>query len=88
MEKLLSKAWWVDAGNRAMHTFFQVLLSMITVGAAITDIDWVGILSVAATATLISICKSILLIPLPEEDVDEDDEEGYFEIDSFEEEEQ
>ena len=44
---------------RAVRTFAQGVLSMITVGAAIKDIDWINVLSVAAVAAIYSLLMSV-----------------------------
>lgn len=51
--------------KRAAWTMLQVVLSMITLGVAIYDIDWINILSVAATAGVYSFIKS-MIVGLPE----------------------
>lgn len=43
---------------RAFRTFFQVVASMIVVGATISDINWVNVLSTAAVAAIASIAMS------------------------------
>lgn len=45
---------------RAIRTACQVILGMITVGMAITDVDWVNIVSVAVVAALYSVLTSIV----------------------------
>lgn len=55
---------WVKAsGIRALKTFCQTLASMITVGQLISDIDWLGALSVSATAAILSILTSLAGLP-------------------------
>ena len=44
---------------RAIRTFAQSMLSMITVGAALKDVDWVMALSISAVATVYSLLTSI-----------------------------
>lgn len=48
------------AAKRALWTFSEVALSMIVLGMPFTTIDWKGIFDVAATATVISLLKSIV----------------------------
>lgn len=50
----LEKSFW-----RAFRTFFQVIASSIVVGAAMSEIDWVKILSVAAVSAIASIAMSL-----------------------------
>lgn len=63
MKKIFSKDWFKAAGIRALKTFAQTMIGMITVGAALADIDWVKILSVSAVATILSILTSIAGLP-------------------------
>ena len=51
------------AGVRAIKTFFQTLGGGITVGAAISEVNWKYILSVAVVATVLSICTSFAGLP-------------------------
>lgn len=44
---------------RAIRTFAQSMLSMITVGAALSDINWIMALSISAVATVYSLLTSI-----------------------------
>jgi hypothetical protein len=56
---LFTRAFWTYAGNRAVNTFTQVLLGMITSNqAGATDADWLGMLTPAAFATLLSVLYS------------------------------
>lgn len=64
-EKL--KDFTVKALIRAVYTFAQTALSMITVGQAFFEVNWVNILSVAGVAAIYSILKSIV-VGLPEVD--------------------
>ncbi|WP_052280792.1 holin [Nocardia vulneris] len=51
--------FWTDTAERAGKTFAQALLASMTVGVAITDIDWASALSIAGTATLASVLISM-----------------------------
>ena len=55
--------WLKKAGIRAIKTMAQTAVSLITVGNLITDMDWVYILSISATAGVASILTSIACIP-------------------------
>lgn len=58
---LATKAWALGALERALKTFAQVLIALIgTESVGITELDWPGLLSVAATATLLSVLTSIV----------------------------
>lgn len=57
------KKWIKAAGIRALKTFGQVFMSGITVGAALADIDWAYLASVAAVAFIYSIVTSLAGLP-------------------------
>ena len=57
------KDWLKKAGIRAIKTMAQTAVSLITVGNLITDMDWVAILSISATAGVASILTGIAGIP-------------------------
>ena len=59
MTKLKNSTWWKAAIIRAIKTIAQTAVGMITVGAAISEINWLHILSVALVAGLVSILTSI-----------------------------
>ena len=53
-------AFWKSAGERAVRTFAQVLLSMLVVGeTGFLDVDWVQALSVSGLAALASVLMSV-----------------------------
>ena len=55
------------AGIRAVRTFAQAFASMIAVGAAFSEVQWLRALSVAGVASVLSILTSIAT-GLPEVD--------------------
>lgn len=55
--------WFKAAGIRAIKTMAQTAVSLITVGNLITDLDWVSIISISATAGVVSILTSIAGLP-------------------------
>ncbi len=55
--------WVKAAGIRAGKTAAQVALSMLTVGQAVMDVNWVNVLSVSAVAAVISILTSVAGLP-------------------------
>lgn len=63
MEKLWSKSWWKAASTRAIKTFAQTFVGSITVGLAISDINWVTVASVAAVAAVFSLMTSVAGLP-------------------------
>ena len=63
-EKNLKK-WFKAAGIRALYTIAETALGFITVGAAISDINWKMMASVSFVAGVASILKSIA-VGIPE----------------------
>lgn len=68
MEKF--KAWISKAGIRAIKTFAQTAASLITVGAVMSEINWVTVASSAAVAAVYSLLTS--LAGLPEIELEEE----------------
>lgn len=58
-----TKEWLKSAGIRAVKTMAQTALSMLTVGQAVIDVNWVNVLSVSVVAGVISALTSITGIP-------------------------
>lgn len=62
-----TKEYWIQwikaAGIRAIKTVAQTAIGMIAVGAALSDIDWLQVGSVAAVAGILSLLTSIVGIP-------------------------
>lgn len=63
----LNAAWCKAAGIRALHTMAQVALGFLTVGAAISDVNWGLMLSTSLVAGAYSVIKS-LAVGIPEVD--------------------
>lgn len=61
------KKWFRAAGIRALKTFAQTAVSMVTVGQAFMEVNWINVLSVAGVSAVISMLTS--LGGLPEEEV-------------------
>ena len=61
------KKWLYAAGIRAIKTVCQVALSYITIGAAISEIDWKNLASVAIVAGVYSLITSLAGLPELEE---------------------
>lgn len=57
------KAWIKAAVIRAIKTFAQVFVGGIAVGAAISEVDWKYIASVAAVSAIASIATSVAGLP-------------------------
>jgi hypothetical protein len=71
--QIMSKAWWKAAGIRALKTVAQTAVSMITIGQAVIDVNWVNVLSVSVVAGVISMLTSIAGLPEVDEEVGQDD---------------
>ena len=55
-----TKEFWIAAGERAIRTFAQALAAVLTAGATgLLGVDWVGALSTAGMAALLSLLMSI-----------------------------
>ena len=56
------KAWIRAALIRSLRTICQTALAMLTVEGvrAITDVDWLGVLSVSALAGIVSLLTSVV----------------------------
>ena len=63
------KEWFIAALIRAVRTMAQTALSMLTVGMAISDVDWLQLASITIVAGVISILTS-LATGLPEATTD------------------
>lgn len=57
------KRWVKAAVIRAVKTFAQTFASMITVGAAISEITWTYVYSVSFVAAVYSIASSLAGLP-------------------------
>lgn len=56
--KRTGKEWFIAALIRAARTMAQTALSMLTVGMAIKDVDWIQLISISIVAGIISILTS------------------------------
>ena len=61
--KGMNKKWWKAAGIRAIKTIAQTAVSLITVGASLTEIDWLTVLSVSVVAGILSMLTSLAGLP-------------------------
>jgi hypothetical protein len=69
---IITKKWLKAAGTRAVKTFAQTAVSMLTVGQALMEVDWIGVASISATAALISLLTSVAGLPEVQEEETED----------------
>lgn len=54
-----------NALKRAVWTFAETAVGMITIGQAFTEVNWLHIFSVAGVAAIVSLLKSIV-VGMPE----------------------
>ena len=59
----MNKKWLKAAGIRSVKTMAQTAVSMLTVGQAVLDVNWVNVLSVSAVAGVISMLTSVAGLP-------------------------
>ena len=64
MNKFISD-FGIAALKRAVYTFAETAVGMITIGQAFTEVNWLHIISVAGVAAIVSFLKSII-IGMPE----------------------
>lgn len=68
----MNRNWWKAAGVRSLKTFCQSIISMVGVGACISEIDIKYVCSCAVVAAVLSLCTSIVGLPeLTEEENEE-----------------
>ena len=63
-----TKKWWKAAGVRAVKTMAQTAVSLMTVGQAAMEVNWLNVLSVSFVAGIISICTSVAGLPEAKEE--------------------
>lgn len=59
----MKNEWIKAAGIRALKTVAQTALSMLTVGQAVMDVDWIKVVSVSLVAGLASLLTSLAGLP-------------------------
>lgn len=67
--------WFKAAGIRAVRTMAQTAIATIPVQVAITDVEWIHVVGVAALAGVLSLLTSIAGLPELESDGNGDDTE-------------
>lgn len=63
MDRLGNKNWWKAALVRTIKTFAEVLISMVTVGQAFSEVEWLHVLSVSGVAALIAFLTCFAGLP-------------------------
>ena len=63
MNRYNFREWLRAALIRACKTFCQSALSMLTVGQAFIEVNWVNVISVSGVAAVISVLTSVAGLP-------------------------
>ena len=63
MSNVFTKEWFYAAFIRSLKTMAQTAVSMLTVGQAVLEVNWVNVISVSAVAGVISMLTSIAGLP-------------------------
>lgn len=67
--------WLKAAGIRALKTFCQTAAGLFTVGAVLSDVDWLMVASASTVAAIYSLLTSIAGLPeLDEPELDESED--------------
>jgi hypothetical protein len=57
---MFDSRFWIAASERAIKTFAQTLIALIGTGmVGVMDLDWLQMLGIAATATILSVLSSV-----------------------------
>lgn len=62
------KKWFKCASIRAIKTMAQTSLSMITIGQAVMEVNWLNVLSVSVVAGILSLLTSVAGLPEVEDE--------------------
>lgn len=57
------RLWLRMALFRALRSVCQNIITLVTVGQSLKDIDWIFIISTSCVIALLSICNSIISLP-------------------------
>lgn len=57
------KEWLKAAAWRAVRTFAQTAVSMITVGQAFAEVNWISVISISGVAAVLSVLTSLAGLP-------------------------
>lgn len=56
---LINKNWWVETGVRTMRTVAQTALSMLTVGQALFEVNWMNVCSISAVSGIMCVLTAV-----------------------------
>lgn len=68
----MNRKWLKCALIRSIKTISQTAVSMLTVGQAVLDVNWLNVISVSAVAGIISMLTSIAGLPEVEKEGEDD----------------
>lgn len=74
----MTKKWWKAALIRAVRTVAQAAVSLISVGAVMSDIDWLRVASASLLAGILSLLTSVAGLPEVDEAERADDNEACY----------
>ena len=63
MSNIFTKKWFYAAFIRSLKTMAQTAVSMLTVGQALIEVNWINVLSISVTAGIISVLTSVAGLP-------------------------
>lgn len=67
---MFTKLFWRDATERALSTFAQTLIAVVSVavaaGQGLEDVAWLSVLSACALAAILSLAKSVYALKATE----------------------
>ncbi|MCD8368331.1 MAG: holin [Clostridiales bacterium] len=63
IERIKSSAWLKAAGVRAVKTMAQTAVAAIGTSYVLADVNWVGVVSAAVLAGLLSVLTSLAGLP-------------------------
>ena len=69
-----AKIWLKAAGIRAAKTMAQTAAAMIGVGATMSSVNWLTVISTAGVAAILSLLTSVAGLPEIKESEDEKDD--------------
>lgn len=58
-----TKLWFKSAGIRAIKTFCQTAAGLFTVGAVLSEVDWLMVASASTVAAIYSLLTSVAGLP-------------------------
>lgn len=74
----MDREFWRDTALRCAWTFAEAMLSCMTIGQAVTEINWVHALSISVVAAVIAFLKQIVKLSQDSVDVGFDEEADDF----------